>query len=84
MKIRQGFVSNSSSSSFAIDLQKLSKNQFLLIKYRNEELPEDYKWRIYIDEDKYELCGYTDMDSFNMYKFLVEIGIDSNDITMED
>ena len=65
MKIRQLFVSNSSSSSFVVLKENLNSNQvdklFALISRANHDYP-DTSWSIY--DDIYEIKGYTSMDNF--------------------
>lgn len=86
MRIRAGFVSNSSSSSFVISLNKLNKLQVAAIK-RHIDIGRDFgvyarpgdEWDVYECDDGY-LRGSTCMDNFNMYEFLIKIGIDSNDV----
>ena len=96
MKIRQGFVSNSSSSSFIIGKSNLTEIQIEQIKNHwkiAKELKVDYfddddddKWVHDYDEwiitiEKDYIKGYTFMNNFPMEDFLVEkIGIDENHI----
>jgi hypothetical protein len=88
MKIRQGFVSNSSSSSFIIGKSKLSLWQIDLI-YNHIEVAKarfpqivwcnrDDEWNILETVDY--IKGETSMDNFDMEKFLWLIGINNNDI----
>ena len=79
MKIREGFVSNSSSSSFIINkcnitdaqLQKIREHSYwgeiYKIPYTNEE------WEI--KETENTISGYTTMDNFDMDYFLTIIGV---------
>jgi len=91
MKVRTGFVSNSSSASFVIKKSVLTEEQIEMIKnhleyaeknlhiYRNlrYEYYDDAWSRIKETED--ELHGYTSMDNFGMEFFLVNVvGIDIN------
>jgi hypothetical protein len=83
MKVRTGFVSNSSSSSFMIDKYYLSQEQIDKIKNHIEVskgMDEDFynkdesdAWDI-TEEEKY-IKGFTSMDNFDMYFFLEKIGI---------
>ncbi len=89
MKSRNGFVSNSSSSSFILSLNDVSQFQLALIKNHSavtetvvNDLDDwlDYKcpWTIDIDEEN--IIGHTDMDNFDMHFFLTNIGIDDKKI----
>jgi hypothetical protein len=92
MKIRDGFVSNSSSSSFIISKDKLTENQISAIFNYEEiynELPDIIKKcndMIYgaegwvIEEDDECVRGYTFMDNFGMYEYLSIIGVPISDI----
>lgn len=82
MKIRQGFVSNSSSSSFVIKKKYLTKEQIEKIKNHiseaGKEKYDDYDfifdaWDI--TETLKKIKGYTYMDNFNMEEFLSEIDV---------
>jgi len=80
MKIRIGFVSNSSSSSFVVSLRKLSLEQLCKIlnhQYWGEKLGIEYaksdSWDITIR--KGVLYGDTSMDNFDMETFLEKLGV---------
>jgi hypothetical protein len=88
MKIRNGFVSNSSSSSFLIPINALGSQQVNMIKNHievtqnwSEYVKGEQEKEIYCDEsdrwdiDINEKCvwGYTFMDNFDMRFFLNEI-----------
>ena len=92
MKIRAGFVSNSSSSSFIIKKENLTKYQIKAIKNHKEiynKLPKIIKrcndmnygadgWTI--EETDKDIRGYAYMDNFGMGDFLRIIGVDTDDI----
>lgn len=79
MKIRKGFVSNSSSSSFVVEKKNLTSEQ--IDKIRNhvqeaEKLGLQYfndGWEITETNDRIE--GFTWMDNLDMYSFLNKIGV---------
>jgi hypothetical protein len=80
MKVRSGFVSNSSSSSFVISLDDISGDQ--LDKIINHatvgaELGIDYAdsdyWNIVVENN--EVCGDTYIDNFDMFEFFQKIGV---------
>lgn len=83
MKVRQDFVTNSSSSSFVISKRHLDDDQILAI---NEHISLGKKmgmynccfsneWYIY-DNDEY-IGGDTYQDNFSMHDFLNKIGVNS-------
>jgi len=97
MKLRKGFVSNSSSSSFIIERKILSKEQIDMIRNhmevasKTEEFAEDFKrasfedCRWEIKESNDEILGGTDMDNFDMGFFLEKIvKIDPKNIKWEE
>lgn len=65
MKIRSGFVSNSSSSSFVLDKKYLTSDEINLIK--NFECEVEY-WSIEEDEDF--VRGFTSMDNGYLKEFI--------------
>lgn len=79
MKTRNGFVSNSSSSSFVISKHFISAYQLEQIRNHVEvakEMGLDYSeegWSI--SENEHEVKGYTFMDNFDMTEFLEKIGV---------
>ena len=95
MKIRNGFVSNSSSSSFIIKKEKLTKDQISailnyeevydkipdIIKHCNDMIYGAEGWNI--EEDDNEIRGYTYMDNFGMFDYLRMIGISEFDMDLE-
>ena len=69
MKTRQGFVSNSSSSSFIINPTKISKDQY--DKLQNFIINECHDgWSFYNDEVKGLISGYTHMDNGDLSEWL--------------
>jgi len=86
MKTRQGFVSNSSSSSFVISKEhltdkqireiynhiKIDKKQSLYCGCSTDSL--NFPWQI--EENDYTLSGSVSMDNFDMWKFMKTIGVD--------
>ena len=77
MKTRSGFVSNSSSSSFAIYKKYLTGEQIEKIRNHAEEAKGmglyDEPWSIH--ETDLVIGGSTWMDNFDMHQFLREIGV---------
>ena len=73
MKIRNGFVSNSSSSSFIVEKEKLTKSQIhMLLGYKDMEFNYD-GWVIEEGEDC--MIGWTHSDNGCIHEFLENIGI---------
>ena len=96
MKLRHGFVSNSSSSSFAVKKKDLTEDQIKAIrdhiKYANEHEIKCGKcgenrhesrdsWNIY--ENDREMGGDTLMDNFYMHLFLSAIGVDLTRVDLD-
>ena len=77
MKIRIGFVSNSSSSSFIIRKDCISASQ--ADKVRDHDGDGDGEAWI-ITEDETRIAGHTFMDNFDMETFLERIGVEENHI----
>jgi len=93
MKIRMGFVSNSSSSSFTIDKFYLSGEQIYKIKNhievaktkfpkKNFNCDEENAWEI--RESESSIIGGTDMDNFDMEKFLKLIGVNIKKVLFDE
>lgn len=85
MKQRQGFVSNSSSSSFVIRLDDITAKQLKLIqthqiKGKKHGIPHAMTdpWTIEVTEETVK--GSTWMDNFDMRHYLWIIGIPENKI----
>lgn len=88
MKIRQGFVSNSSSSSFVVSLRDLTHTQLDKLmnhrkwgkKYKIEYA--DDEWELFIKEGM--LWGATLMANFNMSQLMEKIGVDLTKVGWDD
>jgi len=82
MKIRQGFVSNSSSSSFIIMKDKISIEQKEAI-LNNDFMDQPWhdSWKITESEDHIE--GSTSMNNYSMQDFFSKIGVEDNLITWD-
>ena len=91
MKIRTGFVSNSSSSSFIVSKKVLSEDQILKIKnhitYAQVNFPqiewaeEDQRWSV--EETDEQIKMFTGMDNFDMHEFLLALNIEDENIKYE-
>ena len=95
MKIRTGFVSNSSCSGFLIDKKHVTLHQAELIRNHLEEsrkrtLEGTYdqhahcgdEWDIWENDEG--ICGSTGMDNFDIHHYLVNVvGIDPEHIKMD-
>lgn len=85
MKVRNGFVSNSSSSSFVINLEDISAKQLKKIQSHKLRLEfwqnDDDEWTIDVDDDK--VSGHTWMDNFDMHEYLKDIGVDMSKVKWE-
>jgi len=80
MKIRKGFVSNSSSSSFSIEKEDLTQSQiYMLLGYDGFKDNSD-GWVIEEYEDL--ITGWTHMDNGYIHEFMEFIGI-TEDVNIE-
>ena len=85
MRTRSGFISNSSSCSFVISKDKLTKNQFLKAKhhlveetYNNELFLEVTGWDCRERDTEYYFT--TSIDNFCMISFLQAMGVKGEDM----
>ena len=91
MKTRQGFVSNSSSSSFVIKLSDMTDEQTEQItnhaqsqQFKKDSwLSSSDKWKIDINET--HLSGFTFMTNFDLQDFMINVlGIDQSLIKWDE
>jgi len=89
MKIKIDFVTNSSSASFYIMLDRITEEQRLLIHNHIEashalcispDLYNNLNDAWVITEDDKKIIGDTSMDNFDMLWFLDEIGINRDNV----
>jgi hypothetical protein len=78
VKIRSGMVSNSSSASFTIPLDKITALQLKQILHYNEEVEKEGShysdsWDIRVKDDV--VFGWTVIDNDYMARFLWDIGV---------
>ena len=82
MKIRNGFVSNSSSSSFVVSLSKLCDRDLdILLEYetvarKNGEYNDS--WNIVVDDNKGIVRGFTSMDNDDLSEYLENNKVDTS------
>lgn len=82
MKIRNGFVSNSSSSSFVIGLSHLNDEQIGKLMQYTDLRPDGDGWELEMKTDY--LKGYTVMDNGDMIQFMNELGISQYNVEWWD
>lgn len=80
MKIRNGFVSNSSSSSFMIHRRHLTWEQDELIQLACGDIAEASPTGWSVVRTYGTLICFTIMDNFNMKEYLEKIGVDLNKV----
>ena len=82
VKIRKGFVSNSSSSSFVASTARLTEDEIqMLLDYTLSDENED-GWTITVDEDKGLVEGFTSMCNGAFPEWVEKKGL--NKIRFED
>ena len=70
MKIRNGFVSNSSSSSFCIYKKLMTEDQIVTFRQLLESKPDDDWSETYIGETEKYFIGKLDMHDNRVYEFI--------------
>lgn len=83
MKIRHGFVSNSSSASFTVNIDKLSvRDVIILIDYPLVAAQESSQWNDYWDITRDItrglIIGSTNMDNCDLSDYLTANGVDTS------
>lgn len=89
MKIRHGFVSNSSSSSFIVSMDVLNEEQIEKLMNYNPKYTFNGKysglksnfddcyfgdnWNVNRDKNRHQITGYTNMDNGDMLKYMCEV-----------
>jgi hypothetical protein len=71
MKIRSGFVSNSSSASFVASMHVLTATEYKsIVDYLTDPLQNEDGWSYRVDEHAALLMGFTVMDNDNFSDWL--------------
>ncbi len=90
MKNRSGFVSNSSSSSFIVNLNELTAREALrLMEYPSavvesaEQRGWKDSWTIEVNLDQNRISGWTAMDNGDLGEYLEKWGIDDKKFSWE-
>ena len=82
MKIRAGFVSNSSSSSFVVGKYFMTEDQIRAFKNGARIINEEFDggdYGTYLEESTHYFYGEVDYDVYDAYKALLgEIGVGSD------
>ena len=81
MKIRNGFVSNSSSSSFIIAKSFLTESQIKEIGNWTVSIEDDYEGGMYFYDEKHYIAGYNVRNhSEEFSNLLKKIGVSENHV----
>jgi hypothetical protein len=82
MKIRHGFVSNSSSASFTVNVDKLyARDAIVLMDYPHVAAQEGSQWTDYWDINIYTrglIIGTTNMDNCDLSDYLKANNVDTS------
>lgn len=86
MKVRHGFVSNSSSSSFVVRTENLTPKQVWQILNHSDCLDDEEKWdRWDVDwQDADNILCSTSMDNFCLKSYCLDIGVPMENIKDDD
>lgn len=83
MKIRNSFVSNSSSCSFTVRTANLTeKQQRQLLAYTQQDSYTD-RWDIYYDSNGKLIHGFTAMDNEDLWEYCKQYNIPIEDFRIE-